>query len=83
MTLQDYALPVHKSFHQPDFLLGIPKSILALILCITVIFIYLLGFVYGLVGIIIYIPCVIISKQDPYLLNFVLENLAQIDYLEG
>jgi type IV secretory pathway VirB3-like protein len=83
MTLQDYAIPVHKSFHQPDLLLGVPKSILALVVCVTIIFMYLLGFVYGLAGPLLYIPCYLISRNDPYLLNFVLENLAQVDYLEG
>jgi type IV secretory pathway VirB3-like protein len=83
MTLQDYSLPVHKSMHQPDLLMGIPKMILAIILCVTIIFIYLLGFSFGFIGIILYIPCCIISKDDPFMLTIALESVFQIDRLEG
>jgi type IV secretory pathway VirB3-like protein len=69
--------------HQPDLLLGIPKMILAIILCITIIFIYLLGFWFGLIGVILYLPCYIISKDDPFMLTIALENVFQIDRLEG
>jgi type IV secretory pathway VirB3-like protein len=69
--------------HQPDLLLGIPKMILAVILCITIIFIYLLGLPFGLIGIILYIPCYIISRDDPFMLTIALESVLQIDRLEG
>jgi type IV secretory pathway VirB3-like protein len=83
MTLQDYALPIHKSLHQPDLLLGIPKMIVAIILCATVLFIYLLGPVYAFIGVIFYIPCLLLSREDPQLLTIALESLFQMDALEG
>jgi type IV secretory pathway VirB3-like protein len=82
-TLQDYALPVHKSLQQPDLLLGIPKMIVAVILCATVLFVYLLGPVYVLAGVVFYIPCYFLSREDPQLLTIALESLFQMDTLEG
>jgi type IV secretory pathway VirB3-like protein len=82
-TLQDYALPVHKSLHQPDLLLGVTKMIVAIILCVTVLFIYLLGPIYALVGVVFYIPCYLLSREDPQLLTIALESLFQMDILEG
>jgi type IV secretory pathway VirB3-like protein len=82
-TLQDYALPVHKSLQQPDILLGIPKMIVAIILCATVLFIYLLGPVYASIGVLLYIPCYFLSREDPQLLTIALESLLQMDALEG
>jgi type IV secretory pathway VirB3-like protein len=83
VSLQDYALPVHKSLQQPDLVLGIPKSILALILCLTLILVYLMGFIFALSGILLYIPCYFLSKEDPAMLIIAIDNLFQIDYLEG
>lgn len=42
-TLQEYSIPVHKSLQQPDLLLGIPKVIVALIFCVTILLVYLFG----------------------------------------
>jgi type IV secretory pathway VirB3-like protein len=83
MTLQDHALPIHKSLHQPDLLLGIPKMIVAVILCATVLFVYLLGPVYAVIGVILYVPCLLLSREDPQLLTIALESLFQMDTLEG
>ena len=82
-SLQEFSLPVHKSFHQPDLLLGLPKSILILILLSAVGMMYIFGAVYGLIGIILYVPCSVISRHDPHLLEYALDSLFQIDHLEG
>ena len=82
-SLQDFSLPVHKSLQQPDLILGIPKTVLALILCLTMIFVYMLGFMFAVSGIILYVPCYFLSKDDPELLSIALDSLFQIDYLEG
>jgi len=82
-TLQDYALPVHKSFHQPNLLLGIPKSVFVIIMLFTVGAIYFFGLPYGFIGIVLYIPCKIISSRDPNLLEYALNFLFEIEYLEG
>jgi type IV secretory pathway VirB3-like protein len=82
MTLQDYSLPVHKSMHQPDLLLGIPKEIMTIIFCFTIIVVYLFGLWFIPVSVILYIPCYIISKNDPLLLSMAIDNLFQIEHLE-
>jgi type IV secretory pathway TrbD component len=64
-SLQDFSLPVHKSLQQPDLLLGIPKPVIALILCMTMILVYLLGFVFSLCGIILYNPLLLPVKGRP------------------
>jgi type IV secretory pathway TrbD component len=82
-TLQDYALPVHKSLQQPDLILGIPKPILALIGCLAMILAYLLGPVFALSGVLLYIPCNLLSKEEPAMLTIAMDSLFQLDYLEG
>lgn len=82
-TLQDYSLPVHKSFHQPNLLAGVPKPVFVLILLATIGVIYFFGLIYGPVGIVFYIPCFVISKHDPNLLEYALYSLFEIEYLEG
>jgi type IV secretory pathway VirB3-like protein len=82
-TIQDYSLPVHKSFHQPDLLLGLPKAVFLLILLLTVGIVYLFGLIYGFIGIVLYIPCNLVSKNDPHLLEYALFSLFEIEHLEG
>jgi type IV secretory pathway VirB3-like protein len=83
MELTEYSLPVHKSLQQPDLLLGLPKLVFALILCVTIVFANLFGPVFALIGIVFYIPCSLVTKSDPQLLTIALESLFQVDYLEG
>jgi type IV secretory pathway VirB3-like protein len=82
-SLQDFSLPVHKSLQQPDLILGIPKPVLAMILCLTMILVYLLGFVFVISGVLFYVPCYFLSKEDPDMLTIALDHLFQVDYLEG
>jgi hypothetical protein len=63
--------------------LGIPKPVLALILCLTMILVYLLGIVFAASGLLLYIPCYFLSKEDPAMLTIAMDNLFQLDYLEG
>lgn len=82
-TLQEYSISVHKSLQQPDLLLGIPKIIVAIIFCVTVLLIYLLGMGFSAVAIVLYVPCYFISKNDPQLLTIALNSLFELDELEG
>lgn len=84
-TLQEYSTPVHKSLQQLDLLLGVPKAVLALIFCVTVMLVYLfeLGFAAVAVAVVLYVPCRIISKNDPQLLTIALNSLFEMDELEG
>jgi type IV secretory pathway VirB3-like protein len=83
MDLTSFSLPVHKSLQQPDLLLGLPKIVFVLILCLTIIFVNFFGPVFALSAVFFYLPCYFVSKTDPLLLAIALESLFQIDYLEG
>jgi type IV secretory pathway TrbD component len=82
-SLHDYALPVHKSMHQNDLLLGVPKNVAIVIVCATILLAYLLGMFFALLGIVLYLPCFFISKRDPLLLSMALDSIFQADILEG
>jgi type IV secretory pathway VirB3-like protein len=82
-NLTDFSLPVHKSLQQPDLILGVPKEALALILCSSIMLMAMLGLVFGLAAVVFYIPCRILSKEDPQMLSMALESLFQVDCLEG
>lgn len=82
-TLQDYSISVHKSLQQPDLLLGITKMVAAMIFCLTTLLVYLFGFGFALVAAVLYVPCRIISKDDPLLLSMALGSLLEMDELEG
>lgn len=82
-TLQDYSIPVHKSLQQPDLLLGIPKMVAAVIFCLTTLLAYLFGFGFTLVAVVLYVPCRIISKDDPLHLSMALGSLFEVDEQEG
>jgi type IV secretory pathway VirB3-like protein len=82
-NLTDFSAPVHKSLQQSDLILGVPKAVLALLLCASVVIASMLGLVFALSAVIFYIPCRILSKEDPRMLSMALESLFQVDYLEG
>lgn len=80
----DFSMPVHKSFQQADLLLGIPKSIFLILFLIFMLVSYLFGIILGAsVTVIFYIPCFILTKQDPYMLTVALNSLIEPDRLEG
>jgi type IV secretory pathway VirB3-like protein len=82
-SLQDFAIPVHKSLQQPDLIMGIPKDILVFLLCFTVILVYLLGLWFALTAAVVYIPCRLLSNEDPQMLSIAVESLLQPENLEG
>jgi type IV secretory pathway VirB3-like protein len=82
-NLTDFALPVHKSLQQPDLILGVPKEALAVIVCAGVVMAAMLGLAFALAAPVFYLPCRILSKEDPRMLAIALESLFQVDALEG
>lgn len=83
-SLQDFSLPVHKSFQQEDLILGVQKGIFLVIFLIFVIVAYLFGIIPSLIiTAIIYIPCLILTKHDPHMLSIALNGLIEPDKLEG
>ncbi|WP_149554525.1 VirB3 family type IV secretion system protein [Treponema pectinovorum] len=84
MTLNDFSMPVHKSFLQADLLLGIPKSIFLILFLVFVLISYLFGIILGaLLTVIFYVPCFILTKHDPHMLTVALNSLIEPDKLEG
>lgn len=84
MNLNDFSMPVHKSFHQADLLLGVPKAILLILALVLIIIGYLFGIWLGLaITVVLYIPCFILTKYDPYMLTIALSSLIEPDRLEG
>jgi type IV secretory pathway VirB3-like protein len=83
MDLTQFSLPVHKSLQQPDLLLGLPKLVFVLILCLSIVMVNFFGPAFACAAVIFYIPCYFISRADPLLLTIALESLFQVDYLEG
>jgi type IV secretory pathway VirB3-like protein len=83
MEALDFSLPVHKSLQQPELLLGVPKPVFALIFCATIVLVNFLGPVFALAALAFYLPCYLLSRQDPLLLTIVMDSLFQVEYLEG
>lgn len=84
MSLSDFSMPVHKSFQQADLLLGIPKSIFMLLFLVLVVVSYLFDLVLGgIITVLFYIPCFILTKKDPFMLTIALNSLIEPDSLEG
>lgn len=83
MELTQFSLPVHKSLQQPDLLLGLPKPVFVVILCLSIILVNFFGPFFAFASLVFYIPCFLISRVDPLLLLIALESLFQVDYLEG
>jgi type IV secretory pathway VirB3-like protein len=82
-ALQDFSLPVHKSFHQPSLLAGVPKTVFVLLMLFTVGLVYFFGPPFAVIGIALYIPCFVVSKRDPNLLEYALYSLFETEFLEG
>lgn len=84
LSLTDFSMPVHKSFHQASLLLGIPKTVFLILFFVFVLVSYLFGVVLGAVlTVVIYIPCFILTKHDPHMLTVALNSLVEPDRLEG
>lgn len=84
MSLTDFSMPVHKSFHQPDLILGVQKGIFLILFLLFALVGYLFGIIPSLIiTAIIYIPCFILTKKDPHMLLIALGSLLEPDRLEG
>jgi type IV secretory pathway VirB3-like protein len=82
-TLTDFSAPVHKSLQQSDLILGVPKEVFVLLLLAAVVLMAMLGPIFGLASVLFYIPCRLLSREDPRMLSMALESLLQPDFLEG
>lgn len=82
--ITQYSLPVHKSFQQEELLLGVQKNVFLIIFLIFVLVGYLFGIIAAaIITIIVYIPCLILTKQDAHMISIALSSLIEPDFLEG
>lgn len=83
MAEELHSHPIHRSLLQPDLLLGVPKSVLLVLIVISIVFANLFGLVFASIGIILYIPCRLVSASDPHMLTVLFHALELPDMLEG
>jgi type IV secretory pathway VirB3-like protein len=81
--LTKWAAPVHKSLQQPDLILGVPKEVFVMLLCAGIVLAALFGLLFAVSSVVFYLPCRLLSKEDPQMLSMALESLLQPDFLEG
>ncbi len=74
---------IHRSLLQPDLMLGIPKTVLMILLVVSIIFANLFGFPFISIGIVLYIPCRLVSNSDAHMLTLLGRALQLPDMLEG
>lgn len=82
--MDEYTIPVFKSFQQQDLMLGLQKEIFIFIFLIFVIISYLFGLIPGiLITAVFYIPARILTKKDPNMLSIAFYSLLEPNILEG
>jgi len=82
--MDEYTIPVFKSFQQHDLMLGLQKEIFIFIFLIFVIISYLFGLIPGiLITTVFYIPARILTKKDPNMLSIAFNSLLEPNILEG
>jgi type IV secretory pathway VirB3-like protein len=82
-TPADYSMPVHKALQEPDVVFGIGLTALLSVISITVILASLISIWCVLLGLIAIIILRMICKEDPYLVDILLDNLMQPDWYRG
>lgn len=81
--MDDYSIPVHKSLMEPDQLLGIDKSMLLLIVVVTILVMYLISPWAFVIAPALWLPVRLVTKTDPHLFPIIMESLFDPDVLEG
>lgn len=79
----DYSCPVHNSLMHKKQLFGIGDKAFYSILIVTTILTAMVSFYCIGIGIISVIICRKLCKDEPMLIDFLLENLGQQDRYEG
>jgi type IV secretory pathway TrbD component len=83
MKPADYAIPVHRSLQEPDVIMGIGFTALLLIVSVTVILASLVSIWCVLLGAAALVIVKILCKDDPFLVDILIDNLSQPDRYEG
>jgi type IV secretory pathway VirB3-like protein len=81
-TLQDYAIPVHRSIMKRDLFLGVPPIPLAILVAITIFMVVNLHLYWFLaLSGVLYLVLKKITEKDEWLLDIILNSLFQPDRL--
>lgn len=81
--LYEYAMRVHQSLLQPVQFFGIGEQAFMIILMVTVIFASLISVWCISLGGIALIVTRFLCKKEPYLIDFIIQNLDQCDVYRG
>lgn len=82
-TLYDYALPVHQALLHPIQLFGIGDTAFMIILMTTTFLATLVSAWCIIIGLIALFIVKQLCKNEPYLVDFIIENLSQSDIYIG
>ena len=71
-------MPIHKSFHQEELLLGVQKGVFLILFLVFVLISYLFVLPLGIViTVVAYIPCRILTKIDPHMITIALNSRSE------
>ena len=83
VNAREYALPVHRSLLQRELMLGIPQMGLLILLMLSFFFLYALQMYVMAIPIAgLYVAMRILTKQDPFMIDIVIEHINQKDVLK-
>ena len=82
VDMSGYKQPVHRSLLQREMIGGVPQAGLFILFLLGLIFIYGLGLYFVIVPIaLLYFVMRHLTKQDPWFIDIVLDNIMQKDRL--
>jgi type IV secretory pathway TrbD component len=83
MKLSDYSVPVHRSLQEPDAAFGVGTTALLLVFTGTIVLSSLVSIWCILLGAAALIVLRALCREDPFLVDILIENLFQKDRYEG
>lgn len=83
MEEASYSLPVHRSLMEKKVLFGIGRKAFMVIMIFTAILASMTNFLAFGVGIVAVFVCRALCKDEPYLIDFVIETLRQQSIYNG
>ncbi len=82
-NLMDYAAPVHKSLMAHHSFFGVGETAFYIIAGITLMLVTMLSLWCVIIGIVAFFICRLICKDEPLLLDFLIENLFIQNFYRG
>jgi type IV secretory pathway VirB3-like protein len=80
VNMSAYSRKVHRSLLPRDMMGGVPTAGLVLLLILSVVFLYVLGWIFMIVPIVLlYFVMRHLTKMDEWLIDIALENIQQKD----